>query len=95
MGSYSTRKFESSLISKGFKEDKTHHKFFWFYCENKKSSVFTKTSHGEKEFGDNLLKQRKDQMKFETKRQFVSFYTCPMAEKEYRDYLINRGYLEV
>lgn len=95
MGSYSTRKFESSLISKGFREDQRHHKFFWFYCDKRKTSVFTKTSNGEKEFEENMLNQRKKQMKLKTKEQFVDFYKCPMKEKEYKDYLIKCGYIEI
>ena len=90
MGTYSTKAFEKALEKKGFIKDKTHHNMFWLYCEGKKTSVYTKTSHSEKEFNDFLLSQRCKQIKL-NKQQFIDFLNCPLTEENYLQILKSNG----
>jgi len=64
-----TRKIRSSLTSKGFVEDNTHHCYFWLYVKGKKSEIYTYFSHGAKECDNFLLSQMAGQLKL-SRRQF-------------------------
>lgn len=47
---------EKSLLAKGFRAKEGDHNHFNYYSRaGKKTAVFTKTSHGEREINDNLL----------------------------------------
>ncbi|HPZ10102.1 MAG TPA: hypothetical protein PL110_18570, partial [Candidatus Eremiobacteraeota bacterium] len=48
-------------------------------------------SHGEKDFDDSLLNQRKKQIKLNTKQQIIDFINCPMSKEYYINFLINIG----
>lgn len=62
MGTYSTKDFEAALERIGFRRDTTHHNTFWYYDSEKKSSLHTRTSHGEKEFGNSMPSMRRRQI---------------------------------
>jgi hypothetical protein len=55
MPTYSTKDFETALERVGFRRDKTHHNMFWYYDGERKTSLRTRTSQGEKEFDDSML----------------------------------------
>ena len=94
MGTYNTKEFENALQKKGFREDETHHNMFWFYYDDKKSSIRTRTSHNEKEYDETLLGERKKQMRL-TKKQFISFIDCSLSENAYRQYLIEENHIRL
>ena len=62
MGTYRTRDFEAALERVGFRRDTTHHQMFWYFDGEHKSSLHTRTSHGEKEFDDSMLALRRRQI---------------------------------
>ena len=55
MAVYSTSRFIAAIKKKGFVNDKTHHEMFWYYLDGRKTTVRTRTSHGEKEFNEGLM----------------------------------------
>ncbi len=62
MPTYSTRAYGAALERVVFRRDTTHHQMFWYYDGDKKSSLRTRTSHGEKEFNDSMLSLRRRQI---------------------------------
>ena len=90
MATYSTRDFIRALRRKGFHQDQTHHNMFWLYVNGKKTSVRTRTSHGEREFGESMLGIRGKQIGL-TKQQTLDFIRCPLGEAELREILIASG----
>ena len=94
MAQYSTSEFEKALSKKGFEEDKTHHKMFWYYWKGKKTDIRTRTSHNEKQFDDNMLNQRKAQLRLSKKQQIIDFIKCPMSKEDYSNFLIAIGEIE-
>ena len=77
-------KIVSSLKSKGFKPSEGDHTFYTLFVDGKKTSVFTKISHGSKykEYGDPLLDLVKKQMGL-TKEELREFIECTLEEKTY------------
>lgn len=76
----------SSLLSKGFVLRENDHAFLHLYVDGKKTAIFTKISHGEKEIGDNLLSLMARQVKLSSK-QFRNLVDCPMSEQDLIDHL--------
>lgn len=93
MGVLRTSEVENNLLSKGFEMKAGNHKFFYFYYQGKKSSIFTKTSHSSKELDDYLIKQMSRQLKLE-KSDFIKFASCTISEEEYINHLIKNGFLK-
>jgi len=88
---------ESSLCSKGFKEDRgrDHRRFHHIY-KGKKTGISTKTSHGSeryKEYQDPLLSKIKRQLKLDSKEELKGLLLCPMSGEEYNQKLRSKGLL--
>ena len=94
MASYRTDDFIGSLESKGFVRDTTHHNMFWYYYEGRRTSVRTRTSHGEREFDDALFHQRRKQMGGLSRKQMNDFIDCPLSAADYAKHLIGGGLVE-
>jgi hypothetical protein len=90
MAVYNTSKFESALLKKGFIQDKTHHRIFWFKIKGKQGAIKTRTSHNEKQFDDGMLNLRKHQMRLESKIQFEEYIECTLTLEMYIQYLIDK-----
>lgn len=56
------RDIEAALLSKGFQQDNTHHKYYWLYVRGRRTRIRTHLSHGSSDYGDALLIQVKKQM---------------------------------
>ena len=93
MGVLKTAEVEKNILSKGFRRKEGNHKFFHFYYNGKKSSIFTKTSHSSKELDDYLIMQMSKQLKLE-KAEFIKFANCTLSESAYIDILIHKGFLK-
>lgn len=83
----STRKLRdvhSALLKKGFQEKPGDHQFFTYHrlSDNKKTSVFTKTSHGSSEVGDALLAKMAKQCRL-SKAAFLDLVDCPLEREPY------------
>lgn len=80
---------ESSLVTKGFARDDTHHRYFYHEVKGKRTGISTHTSHGSryKTYGGNLLKQMKRQLRLDTLSQVADLFRCPMTGEDYNNIL--------
>lgn len=82
-----TRDMIAGLIKKGFRSEKGDHKYYLYYTlEGRKTAIFTKISHGKKEYDDALLGQMAKQLRIN--RSFLNgLFDCPKSQIDYEDYL--------
>ena len=82
----------SSLQAKGFRPKEGDHTFYTLFVDGKKSSVFTKISHGSqyREYSDSLLDKVKRQMGL-TMAQLYDFIDCRLGYDAYLQILRGRG----
>ena len=84
---------EKSLKAKGFASTTGDHNYFlYFSTAGKKSAVFTKTSHGAKEIGDNLLAKMARQCKL-SRSEFDLLIDCPLDRDTYEGKLIAQKHI--
>lgn len=84
----------SGLEKKGFLESKARardHKFLIFYVNGKKTSIYTKVSHGSNEIDDYLINQMSIQVRLE-KKQFIDLVSCPFSVEDYLKELTAKGF---
>lgn len=82
------RDIHSALARKGFQKKMGDHNFFIYHrlSDNKKTSVFTKTSHGSSEIGDSLLGKMATQCRL-SKADFLDLIDCPLEREPYESKL--------
>lgn len=78
----SARKVMAGLEKKGFKMRENDHSFFHLWVGGKKTVVYTKVSHGEKEIADNLLGAMARQLAL-SRKQLLELVDCPLTEAAY------------
>lgn len=88
------KKVESSLKSKGFIIDETHHRYFIYKTKNGKlSPIKTKTSHGSnKSINDYLIGQMARQCRLD-KSSFLDLINCPLTQDKYELIMSKKGEL--
>jgi len=80
---------EYGLKNKGFLVADSHHHYFIYYSlEGKKTSVKTKTSHGQREISDDLIAKMARQLKV-SRSVFLNLVDCPLSRKEYENILVS------
>lgn len=72
----------AGLEKKGFSKRENDHTFFHLWVDGKKTKVFTKVSHGEKELSDNLLGMMARQLNL-NKKQFLDLVDCTLSLDAY------------
>lgn len=84
----------SGLLAKGFREKKggDHHRLV-YYDGERQTPIRTKISHGNKDYGDNLLKLVQKQVCLPKKSDLLNLVDCPMDERTYRAVLVRQGVL--
>jgi hypothetical protein len=82
----------SGLMKKGFRPRENDHTFYHLFVNEKKTVIFTKVSHGEKEVGDKLLGMMARQVRL-TKRDFLNLVDCPLKMDEYLILLRQAGHI--
>ena len=95
MPTYSTKDFEAALERLRFGRDKTHHNMFWYYDGERKTSLRTRTSQGEKEFNDSMLSMRRKQIGNLSKEQFIALLQGKMTPEEFRQHLIEHDVIQI
>jgi len=80
---------EATLLHKGFRVEETHHHVYWFFYNDRKTTIRTRLSHGVKEYGDNLLGRIKKQMHL-ANQELDQFFDCAMTGANYGELLIKR-----
>lgn len=90
------RKIELSLSKKGFIKDETHHTYFYYEYNGKKTGIYTYISHGSKSktCGNPLLSMMKKQLKLDTIKQVIDLFECPMSEEEYSQILQAKNFVK-
>ena len=84
---------EASLKKKGFQEKQGDHSFYQYFTKSgKKTSVFTKTSHGtgHKTISDGLVAKMAKQCGL-TNAQFKDLVNCPLSRDRLEEILIKIG----
>lgn len=91
------RDVETSLQKKGFVVSSGDHNFFIYLTRTgRKTSVWTKTSHGSghKTLGDGLLSKMGKQCGL-TKGEFTQLIECPLTRDEFEGLLVKSGRIKV
>lgn len=76
------REVIAGLTRKGFQASENDHTFLHLFVDGRKTIVYTKVSHGEKEIGDKLLGLMARQLRL-SKREFLDLVECPLSEDAY------------
>ena len=87
------RDVASGLEKKGFRRRENDHAFFHLWIGEKKTAIYTKISHGERDIGDNLLSLMARQVRL-SKKQFVELLECPLTFAEYIRMLRAGGHVD-
>jgi len=92
---YAARACRAALLKKGFASERhTTDEFFYFHYQGRKTSVWTKLSHGRGEdLRDKILGQIRRQLHLETGAQLADFIDCPMTAEQYARFLVERGFV--
>ena len=86
------RKIERGLLKKGFVKGKSpHHRYFHHEVDGKRTGIYTYTSHGIREYGAELLRSVRRQLKLDTGPQLLDFIECPMSAAAYNAHLREKG----
>lgn len=84
MATRKQRDVEASLRRKGFRQNEGDHSFFTYYraSDNKKTSIFTKTSHGANEIDSFLIGKMAKQCRL-SQADFLELVDCPLDRERY------------
>lgn len=89
----SVKDIEKALLAKGFEKapfkQKSHHTYYYFNHEGKRTGVYTYLSHSPKssDYGPHLMSKIKQQLKFEDTKLAEAFLDCPFKENQYVEML--------
>ena len=86
------REVIAGLEKKGFRRRDNDHAFLHLWVDGKKTPVYTKVSHGEKEIGDKLLGMMARQVRL-VRKQFLELVECPLKLDEYIAILRREGHV--
>lgn len=95
----SVKDIEKALLAKGFEKisskQKSHHSFYYFTYNGKRSGINTYLSHGAKssDYGAELMNKIKHQLKFQDSKIAEAFLDCPFKQEQYIDMLLKLGEL--
>lgn len=87
MSALKVKDISKALTAKGFVAEKSHHTMYWYVHAGKKTAVRTRLSHGETEYGSNLLGQMAKQMGL-SKDQLHEFVECTLSGAAYSAHLV-------
>jgi hypothetical protein len=88
------RDVHAVLKSKGFQDKNTQdHVYYFFYYKGKKTNIFTKISHGEREIHDKNCASMAKQMKLNNS-QFREFVDCALTAAAYLKFLLDSKHLK-
>lgn len=88
-----TLDIKKNLQKKGFVMDTDgSHIFFYYYYNGCKTGISTHISHGDKEIGDPLIKEMKNETRL-SKEEFIDLVQCPLTKDMYLNILMKKGYI--
>ena len=82
----------AGLERKGFQRRENDHTFLQLWMAGRKTAIYTKVSHGEKEIGDKLLGAMARQICL-TRRQLLELVDCSMSAEDYIHVLRADGHI--
>jgi len=87
------KEIERSLLKKGFVKEHGDHNYFYHEYEGKRTGAYAKTSYGSKykDYGINLIKFLKKQLKLDQNDQAIKLLKCPMNKQDYETILQKKG----
>lgn len=90
--SIKTRNIASALTSKGFRvrKGRRDHIYYVLWRDGIKTHIWTKISHGKKEYSNNLIGQLRKQLRLD-KREFFDLIDCPLSKEGYISLLLEKG----
>ena len=86
------REVITGLGKKGFRKRENDHTYLTLWVDGRKTAVWTKVSHGEKEIHDRLLAVMARQICL-SRQQFLDLVDCPLTEVEYIQMLREGGHV--
>jgi len=84
-------KVRNALASKGFQRSNSKDEMYHFFVDGKKTAVWTKISHGEKEIHDGLLATMSRKQLRLSRGQFDQLVECPLSREAYLEILRKQG----
>lgn len=92
MATRKCKDIEDALVRKGFQRREGDHEYFVYHrvSDAKKTTVFTKMSHGEREVGDFLLGHMAKQCRV-SRGDFLDLVDCPLDRAGYEAKLAALG----
>lgn len=91
MTSLKSNNIIKGLLKKGFQKTNSDHVHLIFYHNGKRTSIWTKVSHGgNKEIGDNLINKMCQQIGLDNKRDFKNLIDCVISKEDYLKILENQ-----
>lgn len=88
-----TVRIEKALTKKGFFEEQSHHTYFYFFHNGKKTDIFTYLSHGKKEISKNLRSKMAAQLRL-SPPEFDQLIDCTKSREELTQQYEDLGLLE-
>ena len=92
MATIKTEKLHKALLKKGFQAENGDHKYYTYYYHGKKTSVYTRISHGKTEIAEPLLTMMAHQTRL-SKKDFAALANCPLSKEAYLEKLLQGGHI--
>lgn len=80
-----------ALLRKGFRYANSDHRRLVLYVEDSETDIRTKVSHGNQDYGDDLLTKVRKQLHLTTKADLLRLVDCPMSGEDYLEALRGQG----
>jgi hypothetical protein len=93
MAKRKTAKIGSALQRKGFQKEETHHTYYYFIYNGKKTEIYTYLSHGKKDISPYLRSKMANQLKIKPE-EFDKLIDCTMSEDDLIIQYNERGLLD-
>lgn len=92
MATIKTDSLHKALVKKGFQPENGDHKYYIYYYQGKKTSVYTRISHGKSEIGEPLISTMARQTRLK-KSDFFALANCPLSKEAYLEKLLQGGHI--
>lgn len=88
---FKTGAVRRNLCKKGFVVKNSHHAYFYFYRNGKRTDLYTYLSHGSdsRDLDHRILSRMKAQLGLDSHWQLQSLLQCTMSESQYVRWLID------
>jgi len=90
-------KLQKALSAKGFQKStsKHHHKFYIFYCDGKKTDIYTFISHGANhDISPAILSKIKKQLLLDSMGQLMDLIECPLTKDDLERIYEDKGKIQ-